>query len=91
VADGEPLWLEDDQEIVMAWLAERAETCPGCGQLRAESQAVVKDENGRTRQLHLYEAERVECFGCRSISVAAGDDKDNPHPSAQGYVVHKRT
>lgn len=77
--------------MVMALLEDRRDRCSGCGELRSETQATKKDDHGHTVALHVYDAEAVECAGCRAISVKAGDDKDNPHPSAQGYRVYKRT
>jgi hypothetical protein len=91
VGEGEPLWLEDDQEWALALMEEDADRCRGCGEPRSETYATTTDARGRKVAAHLYEAERIECAGCRAISVASADDADLPHPHAQGYVVHKLT
>ncbi|MBP2583037.1 hypothetical protein J3A78_003515 [Streptomyces sp. PvR006] len=79
VADGEPLWLDDDRAWALALLDVEANACPDCGQPWHE--ATDKDNE------FAYRAELIRCHACTTsaTSVRAYQDKNG---SADGLHVH---
>jgi hypothetical protein len=62
VADGEPLWTEEDRDYALALLAVDADRCE-CGQFRSESTAAEAE--------FTYRAEKLRCFCCKAIAEAS--------------------
>jgi len=56
VAEGEPLWLDDDRESALAYIEYLDSLCGGCGNPAAESMDEANDGK--------YEAVPVHCFAC---------------------------
>lgn len=62
-------WSDDDITAALAWVADEADRCSGCGHHRDESMAVGQDQ--------AYDAEPIVCHACaaRDRAVKAGHDK----------------
>lgn len=68
-APGEPLWLEEDRDLVVAVLEHRRRRCPNCG-LTPEDLGWY-DQDGK---MHRHEEPRftpstIRCFGCFDIEA----------------------
>jgi hypothetical protein len=62
---GEPLWLEEDTELALTWMAELRTICSGCGHPRDETTAL--DDRGRP--LHDWEVGSTVCQACEARAV----------------------
>jgi hypothetical protein len=62
VADGEPLWTEEDRDYALALLAVDADRCE-CGQPRSESTLAEAE--------FTYRAEKLRCHCCKTIAEAS--------------------
>lgn len=69
------MWLDDDQDKVTAWLAEKATVCPDCG--TAEIDWV--DVAGRARPDPTWDATTVRCYGCAALAKTAADIPEGQH------------
>jgi predicted component of type VI protein secretion system len=63
VADGDPLWTDEDRDYALALLAVEADRCDGCGHQRSESTSIEADSG--------YRAEKLRCHACRAIAEAS--------------------
>jgi hypothetical protein len=63
VAEGEPLWTDEDRDYALALLAVEADRCDGCGHQRSESMAFESDSG--------YHAEKIRCHACKAIAEAS--------------------
>lgn len=70
---GEPLWLDEDQDKVHAWLRARHEICSSCG--TAESDW-VDPATGRYLDHPKWEATTYRCPGCAEIRRASEEVPD---------------
>ena len=79
VADGAPLWLEEDRAWALALAQVEADACPECGQPWAE--ATDRDNE------FAYKAELIRCHACTTsaMTVQAYQDKNG---SSHGMHVH---
>jgi len=79
VADGEPLWLEEDRAWALALAQVEADSCPECGQPWVE--ATDRDNE------FAYKAELIRCHSCTTsaMAVQAYQDKNG---SSRGMHVH---
>ncbi len=52
------MWLDEDRDLALAWQAEEAEKCPGCGKPHSESfDQDLEDE---------WTATGLRCFACKA-------------------------
>ena len=58
------MWLDDDQDKVLAWLAAKAAVCPECGTREGD----WVDPEGRWRPDPTYEATTIRCYGCVAVA-----------------------
>lgn len=70
VADGEPLWTDEDRAWALALLAEEAGNCGGCGQPVSESMDPVNE--------FAYRVERLRCHACTAVGRVRELDRDEP-------------
>lgn len=68
VTTNDPEVTDDDREWANAWLALKADECPGCGQPKSDAW----DHRHPSR----YEDRFVQCKGCTAIQVAAENDSE---------------
>lgn len=64
---GEPMWLDDDQDKVGAYLRLRREVCARCGTVDSDW---IDQTTGRYRDDPPYEATLFRCHGCRELEEA---------------------
>lgn len=81
VADGEPLWTDDDRDWALALLAYEADLCD-CGQPRSIStQAEAEDT---------YTASKLRCHACRTIARASERFTTAPGADSAGLLISLR-
>jgi hypothetical protein len=80
VAEGEPLWLDEDRYWALALAEVEADACPDCGQPWGEATAKENEEG--------YQAHLVKCHACSmsAKSVRAYQSKNNS--DTDGLHVH---
>ena len=81
---GEPLWLDDDRDWVLALLDLEADACSGCGQPRSESM----DRDGE----FAYVAEPIRCHACAALARASRDFTESNPTAGDGlnFTVRRR-
>ncbi|MFE7509755.1 hypothetical protein ACFU8I_00715 [Streptomyces sp. NPDC057540] len=79
VADGEPLWLDEDRAWALALLDVEANQCPDCGQPWDE--ATDKDNE------FAYQAQLILCHACTTSAKTVRSYQDK-NGSADGLHVH---
>lgn len=79
VADGEPLWLDDDRAWALALTQVEADSCPECGQPWGEA----TDQGNE----FAYRAELVRCHACTTSAKAVKAYQDRGGDGA-GLHVH---
>jgi hypothetical protein len=79
VADGEPLWLDEDRAWAFALLDVEADACPECGQPWGE--ATDPDNE------FAYKAHLVKCHACGTSAKAVKAHQDN-RGNTDGLHVH---
>lgn len=80
---GEPLWLPDDIDVALAYFAEKAMECPGCGRSRDET--MDPQAEGRFR------AKSMRCFACQAQQVEADRfAKQNGDTRGLLYAIEER-
>lgn len=81
VADGDPLWLDDDRDWALALHLLEADTCDGCGQPRSES-TLPENEYG-------YSVVPIRCHSCAALRRASRSWLDGQNESvADGVTFH---
>ncbi len=76
-------WTDDDREYALAWQELQDETCPGCGQPRAES--FHPDSDGA------YEVRALRCHACSAKDDRSKDIVNNEDADTGGlYLTVKR-
>jgi hypothetical protein len=78
VEPGEPLWLAEDTEWVLAWQAYRDGLCSGCGHPMEES----FDPDNAER----YATHRLRCYACAAVANAMHSDPGGQVDTAGLYV-----
>lgn len=71
-------WTDDDISAAMAWMADDADRCPGCGHHRDESMDI--DHAG-----NFYDAEPVTCHACAARDRAQKAHRDQNGDQAGVY------
>lgn len=79
VADGEPLWLDEDRGWAFALLDVEADACPECGQPWGE--ATDPDNE------FAYKAHLVKCHACGTSAKTVKAHQDN-RGNTDGLHVH---
>ncbi|MEU3252869.1 hypothetical protein [Streptomyces sp. NPDC006997] len=79
VADGEPLWLEEDRAWALALTQVEADICPDCGQPWAEATSTDAE--------FAYRAELIRCHACTASAQAVKAYQDQGGAS-EGLHVH---
>jgi hypothetical protein len=79
VGEGEPLWLPEDTEEVLAYLREKAQLCPGCGQPRENTMDPEAEGQWRSRALR--------CHACTAKARAAEQFAQAKAPSGLYFTV----
>lgn len=83
-AEGEPLWLPRDLDVVVEWKAWSKAVCKGCGNSLSETMA--PELQGA------FEVEWVCCDGCRAREQAQDSSKlaKMPGHKASSYLPDER-
>jgi hypothetical protein len=79
VAEGEPLWLDEDRAWALALLDVEADACPDCGQRWSEATALDGED--------AYKADLVKCHAC-AISAKAVRAHQDGKGDTDGLHVH---
>lgn len=79
VAEGEPLWLDEDRAWSLALLDVEADACPECGQPWGE--ATDPDSE------FAYQAQLVKCHACATSAARVRAHQDN-NGNTDGLHVH---
>lgn len=79
-APGEPLWLDEDRQIVIGWQAYQDTLCPGCGAPKAEAW-------GPDNQ-HRWLAKPSRCHSCTAIQETHADAVESEKTSKKGRGLH---
>lgn len=79
VADGEPLWLEEDRAWALALAQVEADSCPECGQPWGEA----TDKNNE----FAYQADLIRCHACTASATAVQAYQDKGG-RPEGLHVH---
>jgi hypothetical protein len=74
VAEGEPLWLDEDRDWALALAAVEAEECPDCHQPWDQASARENSES--------YRASIARCHACAAAAAAV-----NAHEKAGGKTA----
>lgn len=61
---GQPLWLDEDQDKVHAWLRARSEVCPQCGSTEADW---IDPATRRFLDPPKWEPVTFRCHGCAEV------------------------
>ncbi len=69
---GEPMWLEDDQDKVLAYLATKAEDCPDCGTREAD----WVDGDGHHLDRPAWDVTTRRCYGCAAMAEVSAQVPD---------------
>jgi hypothetical protein len=64
------MWLDDDQDKVVAWLRARHEVCPQCGTTEADW---VDPDTGRMLEAPKWQAVPFRCHGCAELQRTVRD------------------
>lgn len=79
VDPGEPLWLPEDQDKAIAWMAYLAELAAEAADGRCprghKMDEWVHPENGRPLRNKPYVGETVECLACKEVADQQDDAK----------------
>jgi len=75
---GEPLFLPEDTEDALAYLADLKTRCTGCGHPRDETTAL--DDRGRP--LHDWEPHSTVCQACEALDIEKRRIRDSGDASA---------
>lgn len=67
---GEPMWLDEDQDKIVAWLRARHEVCQQCGTIESDW---IDPVTGRYFDQPKWEAVTYRCPGCAEVQRAARD------------------
>jgi hypothetical protein len=82
VADGEPVWLEEDTQAALEWQEHKDSLCSGCGNPRDESFALENHDR--------YDVTALACHACaareRKAQVMSGDGESRP-PAGLYFAV----
>lgn len=83
-APGEPMWTEDDTDVVIAWQRDQAERCPRCGTKPSDWPV---DEEGRLLPDPPLDAVVHECIGCGLIHDKRKELEESGAAAAGGLHV----
>ncbi len=75
------MWLPEDTDYALAWQAEEAAACDGCGFPRDESMDPEKARGGS------YRVRRLVCFACQERQAAMRESSDAKGSQAGLYIA----
>ncbi|MGR3870988.1 hypothetical protein ACUXZZ_20640 [Streptomyces graminifolii] len=82
VAEGEPLWLQEDRDWAFALAQVEADTCPECRQPWSEATA-------KENEYDHYQAELIRCHACTTSAKAVkAYEARNKETDSSGLHVH---
>lgn len=72
-APGEPLWLDEDTELALQYLAELKLKCSGCGNPR--------DESMDPDLAHVWASGSAVCYACAELDAEKRSWRDVQNPA----------
>lgn len=79
MTESDPLWTDEDRDLLLALLAEEREECSGCGRPLAET----TDPANRGG----YEVHREACEACLVLEAEVENDHEHSRPRGVKYMV----
>ncbi len=72
-APGQPTWTDDDRAKALAWQADRADHCSGCGQRQSD----WRDEKGKELVDPPFELVETLCPACAVLEERQAEDQES--------------
>lgn len=82
VTTADPLWTDEDRNLLLALLAEEREECSGC------RQPLEISTDRRTQGT--WQVKRITCEACRILEAEIGNDHEAKRRArGRRYIVHR--